>query len=326
VSTRKVADSTRDDQSDEIGLARLNVTLLFGDEPRDGLVTLKVAEVVRDTRGELRLSDSYIPPCLRVSASPVFAARLERLLGLMTSRTRALSEARRLTAEGRAEFNAADVTRYLQLSALNSSLPAMHYLARHADALPRTAFFLLSQLAGQLATFSADADMTQPLEFDYHDLKTTFGKLFSLNERLLQATEQENYLTCPLEELGGSRYHGDLQDGRLEKCVRFLLSVESALPRPQVVQEFVKRAKVASHEDLDIVLSTSVGGINVAESVRPPPELPVRPNLVYFELPSRDSDVYCKHVWQDRNIVVWLPPLLEQAQARIKLHGVFGAR
>jgi type VI secretion system protein ImpJ len=326
VQTRKVADATRDDQTDELGLAMLNPSLLFGDESRDGFVSVKIAEVVRDARGELAVSDSYIPPCLRVSASPVFRARLERLLALMVARTRTLSEARRLTGEGRAEFNAADVTRFLQLNALNSMFPAMHYLARNADVSPRTAFLLLSQLAGQLATFSADVDMTQPLDFAYDDLKTTFGRLFELNERLLTATEAENYLGCALESLGGSRYHGDLTDPRLETCKQFLLSLECSLPRPQVVQEFVKRAKVASHADLDIVLSTSVGGIQVTESTRPPTELPVRPGLIYFELPSRDLDVYWKHVWQDRNIVVWLPPLLEQAQTRIKLVGVYGSR
>ena len=88
---------------------------------------------------------------------------------------------------------------------------------------------------------------------------------------------------------------------------------------PIAVREYIPLA-------LPFAILTVIGGINVTESVRPPPELPVRPNLVYFELPSRDSDVYCKHVWQDRNIVVWLPPLLEQAQARIKLVGIFGAR
>lgn len=326
LSTGRVFDVSTDDHSDEIALAGPNVTLLFGDESRDGFSTVKIAEIVRSPRGELEMSDTFIPPCTRIGASRVFTARLERLLGRMAARHRVLSETRRLTGEGRAEFNAADVTRYLQLHALNSMFPSLHYLAKAGDVHPRTAFFLLSQLAGQLSTFAADADMTQPLEFDFHDLKTTFRVLFELNERLLETTDKETYLSCTLQPHEGSRHFGDLQNVRLDTCSRFLISVESSLPRPQVVQEFVRRAKVASHDDMDIVLSTSVGGINMSEALHPPPELPVKPGLVYFDLPARGNDVYWKHVLNDRNIVVWLPPTLEQGRPSVKLLGIYASR
>lgn len=323
---RKLFDISTDDRSDEVSLAVPNAVLLFGDESRDGFAAIKVAEIVRDARGELAISDTYIPPILRVSASRVFAARLERLLGLMASRHRVLTEARRLTGEGRAEFNAADVTRYLQLHALNSMFPALNYVAKSGDVSPRSAYFMLTQLAGQLSTFTTDTDVTQPMEFDFHDLKNTFRRLFDLNERLLSAADSERYLSVTLQPHEGSRHFGDLHGVRLDTCSRFLISIESPLPRPQVVQEFVRRAKVAAHDDMDIVLSTSVGGINMSESVQPPPELPVKPGLVYFDLPARGNDVYWKHVINDRNLVVWLPPTLEQGQPTVKLLGIFAAR
>lgn len=324
VTPTKVFDVSADDRDDEVHLASPNPILIFGDESRDGFNALKVAEITRDARGDLAISDTFIPPCLRIGASRVIAARLERLLSMMVSRHRTLTEARRLTTEGRAEFNAADVTRYLQLHALNSMFPSIHYLARMADVSPRTAFFMLSQLAGQLATFSGDYDMTKPLDFEYTDLKSTFRTLFDLNERLLQSTDNERYLSVTLQAHEGSRHIGDLHDVRLDACVRFLISIESPLPRPQVVQEFVRRAKVAAHDDLDIVVSTSVGGINVQECQHTPPELPVRPGLVYFDMPHRNNDVYWKHVLNDRNVVVWLPPTLDQGQPVVKLLGIFG--
>jgi type VI secretion system protein ImpJ len=326
VNPSKLYDVSTDDRSDDVALAMPNAILLFGDESRDGFAAIKIAEIVRDGRGDLALSEAFIPPCLRVSASRAFGSRLERLLALMSTRHRVLTEARRVTNDGRAEFNAADVTRYLQLHALNSMFPSLNYVARAADISPRTAFFLLSQLAGQLATFSTDADMTQPMEFDFLDLKTTFRRLFELNERLLSSADNERFLSVTLQPHEGGRYFGDLANVRLDTCNRFLISVESTLPRPQVVQEFVRRAKVASHDDMDIVVSTSVGGINMAESRDPPPELPVKPGLVYFDLPARGNDVYWKHVVNDRNLVVWLPPTLDHDKPSVKLLGTFGAR
>jgi hypothetical protein len=36
--------------------------------------------------------------------------------------------------------------------------------------------------------------------------------------------------------------------------------------------------------------------------------------------------VYWKHVLNDRNLVVWLPPTLDQGQPTVKLVGTFAAR
>ncbi|MDB4985297.1 MAG: hypothetical protein JWN04_475 [Myxococcaceae bacterium] len=326
VQPAKVFDTSRDDREADVSCAVPNVSLVFGDENLDGLTALPIASIVRDARGEYSTSDSYIPPCLRIGASGVISTRLDGLLRAMIGRHRVLSEGRRLTGEGRVEFNAADITSYLQLNALNSMLPKMHYLARTKDVSPSTAFLLLSELAGQLATFAPEADMTEPLDFDFGDLETSFRTLFDLNERLLAASDTERFVSCTLKPGDHSRLYGELHDVRLDRCVRYLLSVESSLPRPQVVEEFVRRAKVASHGDMDFVLNKNIGGISVVESHRPPTELPMRPGVVYFDINNAGHDVYWKHVLKDRNVVVWLPPLLEPSQTVVKLIGLFGSR
>jgi type VI secretion system protein ImpJ len=326
LSQRKLFDAARDDRSEEVAIARPLPVLMFEDENRSGMTAIKIAEISRNVRGDLQISETYVPPVLQIKASAVLMRRLARLLTLMTTRHRALSTARRLTGDARAEFNAADVTRYLLLNALNSMFPSINYLAQQGDVPVRSAFLILTQLAGSLATFSPDADMTRPLPFDFTDLDYTFRPVFDQIEQLLSATDAERFASCILQLHEGSRHHGDLSDTRFEKCARFVISVECKLPRPQVVQDFVQRAKVASHDDMDIVLASSVGGVGVAESQRPPPELPVAPGLVYFDLPVRPNDVYWKHIWSDRNIVVWLPPALEQAQTTVKLLGLFAAR
>jgi len=326
VTQQKLCDTSRDDRHAEVQLAAPNLSLLFGDESRAGCTTLKIAELVRDALGELTLSPSYVPPCLRIAASPVIAARLDQLLRTAVGRLRYLSDARRVTGEGRVEFTSADVTRYLQLNALNTMLPGLQYLARCKEASPRSAFLLLSQFAGQLATFVPEADMSEPLDFNFSDLTETFGALFDLCDHLLAASDNERFVSCTLTSREGGRHYGDLKDVRLEKCQRFLLAVESTLPRPLLVDEIVQRGKVASHGDIEFVLTKNVGGIAVTESHKPPHELPVKPGLVYFELPDPDSDVYFKHVRKDRNLVVWLPKTIDATQVTIKLVGVFGSR
>jgi type VI secretion system protein ImpJ len=326
LQSQPVFDASADDRSETISLLSPRPSLLFGDESLDAYVTIKVAEVTRDARGELTLSTSYIPPCLQISASPALRSRLERLLAGMVTRHRTLSEARRVTNEGRVEFTSADVTRYLQLSALNTGFPLLHYVLQRADLGPRETYLQLAQLAGQLATFSPDVDMTTPMPFEFLDLERTFDVVISLIERLLEIADTERFVALALVVHEGGRYFGDFAQVRIENCERYFLAIESPLPRPVVVQDFVKRAKVASHDDMDIVLSTAVGGVTLNECTRPPTELPVRPNMVYFELPSKQNDVYWKHILNDKNLVVWIPTTLEQARPAIRLYGTLRSR
>ncbi|MEY4580115.1 MAG: hypothetical protein RL701_4818 [Pseudomonadota bacterium] len=320
---RKLADAARDDRHADVQLAVPNLRLLFGDEARDGFITLPIAQLVRDESGALALSESYIPPCLRISCSNAIVKRLERLLTAMVTRFRILVDARRITGEGRVEFNAADVTRYLQLHALNGMFPSLYYLARGREVSPRAAFLMLSQLAGQLATFSADGDMSEPLDFEFTDLERTFGVVFGLCERLLSALDTERYCSCKLQARGHGRHYGDLTDVRIDACERFLIAVETDQPRALVVDEMVQRAKLASHGDIEFVLSRNVSGIRVVANERLPIELPVRPGLVYFELPNAETDVYWRHARKDKNLVVWLPPALESTPCTVQLFGVF---
>lgn len=320
---RKVSDAARDDRHADIQLAVPNLRLLFEDESRDGFSALPIAQIVRDEDGAPSISKTYIPPCLRINCSPPILKRLDRLLTAMISRFQILSDARRITGEGRVEFNAADVTRYLQLHALNTMFPALFHLARAREVAPRTAFLLLTQLAGQLATFAPDGDMTNPLDFEFTDLEASFGKVFDLCEYLLNALDTERYVTCQLQLQNNGRYYADLSDVRIDPCHRFLVGIDSPLPRALIIEEITQRAKLASHGDIEFVLAMNISGIRVTTCERPPAEVPTRPGLTYFELPLPEDDVYWKHVRKDRNLVVWLPPGLENGQCAVHLYGLY---
>jgi predicted component of type VI protein secretion system len=58
---------------------------------------------------------------------------------------------------------------------------------------------------------------------------------------------------------------------------RFSIGIHSKHARALVVQEITQRAKLASHGDIDFVLSRNVSGICVNACERAPPEVPTRP-------------------------------------------------
>jgi predicted component of type VI protein secretion system len=164
--------------------------------------------------------------------------------------------------------------------------------------------------------------MTTPLGFDYTDLESSFNVVFDLCERLLSALDTERYVACQLKLQTSGRFYADLSDVRVEGCSRFLIGIDSKQARALVVQEITQRAKLASHGDIDFVLSRNVSGIRVNTCERPPAELPTRPGLTYFTLPMPEDDVYWKHVRKDRNLAVWLPPALDSEQCTVSLVGL----
>src|SRR5690606_3055626 len=158
VSNKNVPDLTGDGHSLEVSFAQRNLQILFGSEPKDDFESMKIAEVTRDASGNLALNDPYVPPILRIEASPFILAGMRRLLRLMSTRRRALAESARERGDATVEYNAGDVTRFLLLNAINSYLPIMNHLVDMPEVSPRIAYMWLVTLGGQLATFSADFD------------------------------------------------------------------------------------------------------------------------------------------------------------------------
>src|SRR5919197_1327971 len=69
LSVREVADLAAAENAVPVTFAQRNVRILFGPEPREDFECIKIAELVRDPSGALAVSDAYVPPILRISAS-----------------------------------------------------------------------------------------------------------------------------------------------------------------------------------------------------------------------------------------------------------------
>src|SRR6185436_6378281 len=94
--------------------------ILFGDESREDFDSVKVAEIVRDGRGALIVNETYIPPTMRIDSAPFLMGGVRRLLALMVTKQRQLAGDRRQRDGAAIEFNAGDITRFLQLGTINS--------------------------------------------------------------------------------------------------------------------------------------------------------------------------------------------------------------
>jgi type VI secretion system protein ImpJ len=322
LARRNVPDLASQAAEIAVDFAEPNVEILFGAELREDFDAMKIAEVVRDRNGALVLNDTYLPPCLRIDAAPFLVAGLRRLLVLMLSKQRELAEQRSQRDGSTVEIGSADVTRYLQLSALNTFIPLLKHVAEVGAISPHAAYLILIQLAGQLMSFSTDADPSQLPAFLYHDLRSTFEELLARATGLLHSVLQRRHMPVPLEVKQGI-FFGRLDDERAAGCREFVLAVRSDTPESETTGRLPKLSKIAAWSQIEYIMRSAVPGVPLQPIPRPPAEIPVRAGTVYFSLYMNDA--YWQTIAREKTIAIALPPPYDPSRTRIELMGVPGA-
>src|SRR6202012_5668710 len=102
-SQEQLADVNSGPGPQPIDVAKVQVRILYGEERRDGFDTIRIAQLVRSPNGAVIVKQNYVPPVLRVAASPYLAHGFRSLLTAMTARQRALAESRRQRSAGNVE-------------------------------------------------------------------------------------------------------------------------------------------------------------------------------------------------------------------------------
>ena len=319
-SARPISDLTASTSIAQVAFGQRNVRLLFGTEARDDFESIKLCELSRDKSGSLTLVESYIPPCLRIDASPFIMGELRTLLRLMVSKQRQLSSRRRHRDASALEFTAGDVTLFLELNALNGTIPFLQHALDAGNLRPRDVYLTLLQTAGQLCTFSASADPASLPSFQFTNLRATYEELFRRLTDLMRSVALEQCLTVDLRAGTDGMFRGRLEDERLERCGHFLLAVRSELPEKTVAEQLPRLSKVAAWDDIRSLLQAAAPGVPLAVTYRPPPEVPVQPGTVYFSLSLNDS--YWKNVMRDRNLALYLPQPFDASRTTVELLAV----
>lgn len=319
-AARSVADLTGNAADLQMAFAHRNAVILFGDEARDDYDAIKIAEIVRDGTGALLNNEAYIPPALRVDTSKFLMGGVRRLLGLMVAKQRLLSGDRRQRDGASIEFNAGDVTRFLQLSTINAAIPVLTYTAANGEISPSQLYLTLIQVVGALATFSEEVEPQKLPLFAHTDLRGTFEELLAKATLLLRTTIRETHISVPLD-LNQSVYFGRLDEDRLLSATHYVLAVRSELPPEQLLQRLPGLCKIASQSQLRQVLrSAATPGVPILATQRPPAEIPVRAGVTYFQLNLQND--YWRAIQQEKGVSIYLPPPFDPAHVKLELLAV----
>jgi type VI secretion system protein ImpJ len=317
IASRPIHDATAQAGATvPVAFGRLNTVLLFGDESQEDYETIKIAEIVRGPTGQPAVSESYIPPCLRMSASPYLVANVREVMTRVIAKQRELGEGRRQRESSMGETSSSDVSRLLQVLVLNASIPVLAHFAEAADVSAREAYLVLSQLAGQLSTFSPSSDPATLPKFSHTDLRATFEPLFARLGELLSRMASAQYVSVPLEQRPGGLHLAQFADDRILHAQLFL-AVRSEIPENQVTEQLPRLCKIASTADIHGLVQAAAPGLPLQVVHRPPPQISLRPGTLYFSLATGDR--YWQGILANRNLAIYLPPPFDPVRTKVEL-------
>jgi type VI secretion system protein ImpJ len=173
----------------QLQIGKLRLRFLLETDDREGYGCLPIArivEVMADQR--IVLDDNWIPTVLTCAAATRLSGFLAELAGMLNQRSEAI--AARLTAT--ATKSNTEVADFLLLQSVNGWQTMFTHLADTGNIHPESLFFILLQMAGELATFTDPKRRPGQFEsYRHEDLQRTFTPVMADIRRSLSAVLEQ---------------------------------------------------------------------------------------------------------------------------------------
>ncbi len=300
-----VKDETSGSNEQPLAYAKSNLRIIFDDELRDGFTSLKIAELQRTPTGQLKISEDYIPPVLKVSASVWLVNMLRQLVEILITKSGSLGEQRRASNASLADFTTSEVAVFWLLHTINSSIPTMSHYFRSPLLHPEKLYLEMGTLVGKLMTFSLEVHPKDIVKYDHDDLHFTFYNLSMQLKDLLETVIPSRCVPIPLEKTRDTLYVGRIEDERLLKEAGFYLAVRAQMPESKLIEGVPRVVKIASRDVIDSVIGSALPGVVLTHSNPPPAPIPSRVGFKYFQLDSIGP--YWNGISGSKVIAVYVP-------------------
>lgn len=316
LASRPVADAMQPGAVVPVDLGKPNAALFLGGESREDHEAIQIAEVVRTGSGQLALSETFLPPMLRLGATPRLPGQLRELVARMVARQRELADGRRQREAAAGDVSGADVSRLLQLALLSGAIPGLAHLAELPDAPPRELYLALASLTGQLAAFAPDADVTGIPRYAHDGPRTTFDPLFARLHAYLSGLGVERFTRIPLDVRGLQHVARAVEEALLRDA-QLILAVRSEIAETVVAEQLPRLCKIAASGDLPALVQAAAPGAALQVLHRPPAEIPLKAGTVYFQI-DRNHRLW-NGVLTERTVAIHLPPPFDPSRTKLEL-------
>jgi type VI secretion system protein ImpJ len=314
-ATLRAMDETSGENEREIVVSHRNFRLLLPGETLGNYDHLPLAEVVRKPEGGFAYREDHVPPCLSIGASDAVLRTLRRLLEILVAKSRELSERRRHSGKGVAEFGRDDVAGFWLLGVVNAAIPEISHYLRGAVAHPERVYTSLARLAGTLTTMS-DQDVRDIAVYEHERPEAAFADLGARIPKLMETVLPRHYTRIALEKGANDVFAGRLEDDRLlAPKVGFYLGVYASMPTGEIQTSLPQKIKIATPDRIEFLISNALTGVSVRHVQTAPASLPVQAGYVYFQV-EKSGDVW-DLVAGSHAIALYAPPEFPNIQLEL---------
>ena len=282
--TRMVPDENSGAEEKPVLLARRTFRLLFGNEYRDGFVTLRIARLGRNAAGSVELSPQFVPPSLNLGSSPYLNMLLRRQIEILANKSATLSGPRRQRGKITAEFLPSETANFWLLHTVNTHLPELKHIWKVRKGHPETAYACMLRLAGALATFSLEARPENLPDYDHDDLGRCFTLLDQNIRDLMETVIPSKFVAIPLEPRDRFIWGGTVTEDQYFRDSQFYLAVSAKMGIDDIIRKVPQIVKVSSQDDIQQIVRSALPGITLRHVPVPPAAIPIRLDNQYFVL------------------------------------------
>ena len=301
----ETVDTTTGDNAREVLVAKKNLRLFFTGEETADTVAIKVAELVRMPTGAVGLKETYIPPCLWISASAYLLRLLRALIELLLAKRARFSDAQR----GVMELIGADLSKFALVAAVSTHLPALQHLSQLERIHPEALYMAMVRLAGQLLMLLPPSESPDLPPYQHENLSATFQGLDKRVRSIIEGVTPERYITIALDSSGDNVWVGRVPESRLFASAQFFLMASGDLPEDQVRNLVPQQVKIASPSKLKEIVAAYAPGVKLYHTARPPATLPMKIGTQYFRLDDRG--MFWEEIKKSQVVALHIPENLQ---------------
>lgn len=298
-------DETTGRDEKPVVLGVKSIRLVLDTETGDDSLRLPIARVIRDGAGNFIPDETFVPPCLRISASERLMGLLERLIGILEEKSATFSM--KETAEKRswAEFSTREIANFWLLHTVNSSLAPLRHAFYSKRGHPEELFREMLRLGGALCTFALDSHPRDLPLYDHERLDQSFTKLDRHIRDHLETIVPSQFLTIQMAKRADYFYEGEVTDQRCLGNSRWIFAIRSRVGEVELIGRTPQLVKLCSKAFVPQLVKRALPGLDLVHLPVPPASIPGKVDYQYFSV-SKSGPCW-DHIVQTRVLGLYVP-------------------
>lgn len=314
-TTEMVHDENTGLEPKPVQMGRKNIRLVVLPAKEDDLLTLPIARVMRDQSGHFIYDPTFVPPCLRVSASERLASMLQKLVEILEEKSAVVTQEQQSGEKFQTGMSARQVAQFWFLHAINSSLTPLRHILMAKHRHPEEMFREMSRLAGALCTFSLDSNPRSLPPYEHYDPGPVFTTLEEHILRHLEIIVPSQAIVIPLKAAARYFYEGEVRDQRCLGPSRWMLGIRSAVGEADLIAKTLQLVKVCSAQFVPELVKRALPGLALSHRQVPPAAIAAKVDSQYFVI-NRGGPCW-EHIMKTRNVGVYVPGELPSPEVEL---------